>query len=248
MQRRKGELGDPGASSAVLMTPEGTTAGAALSSSAATGSSASTVPNSTSSINANATGVTLRSKRVPGSRATFNLTLNVILLSIAVLVAFVFLFPSHAVDQRSIDIPPGKTVQDFQRKSSQKHRSQEEIEHELRQRIVKQPPKAVVEDRRMSKEATEAMARQPSSWVDGEKKLKQKLKVLYERQQKGLELGVPILTRYVGEDIPAWVGPGVDEKEWRAKVDAKYEEMKEEEKKWIEEMKKIIEKEPPIPY
>ncbi|GAX21250.1 hypothetical protein FisN_1Lh079 [Fistulifera solaris] len=69
------------------------------------------------------------------------------------------------------------------------------------------------------------------SWVEGEKKLKQKLKVLYDRQQQGLDLGVPVLTRYLGEDIPAWPERGKED-DWQKQVDAKYEQMRREEEEW----------------
>ena len=55
-----------------------------------------------------------------------------------------------------------------------------------------------------SMDATEAMLKQDSSWVDGEKKLKKQLKILAERQAQGKDLGVPVLTRWLGDDIPAW--------------------------------------------
>lgn len=91
------------------------------------------------------------------------------------------------------------------------------------------------------KDATASMEQQPSSWVEGEKKLKQKLQVLYERQQQGKDLGVPVLTRWLGEDIPAWPGEGVDVKKWKKQVDAKYKEMAATEMKWRAEMKKLHE-------
>jgi glucose-6-phosphate-specific signal transduction histidine kinase len=66
---------------------------------------------------------------------------------------------------------------------------------------------------------------------------------LAERQAKGLDLGVPILTRYLGEDIPVWVAEGVDEEEWKAKRDARYEEMRKEEEKWREKARKFMQAE-----
>jgi NADH dehydrogenase/NADH:ubiquinone oxidoreductase subunit G len=91
-------------------------------------------------------------------------------------------------------------------------------------------------------EATAAMEQQPSSWVNGEKKLKEKLKILHAKQRKGEELGVPVLTRYLGEDIPAWAGEGVNAEEWRKQVDAKYKEMAEQEKQWRNTMKAMDER------
>lgn len=89
--------------------------------------------------------------------------------------------------------------------------------------------------------ATARMEAQSSKWVDGEKALKKKLQVLYDKQQKGELLGVPVLTRYLGEDIPAWVEPGMDEAEWKQQVDAKYAEMREEEEQWKKDMAKLVE-------
>lgn len=88
--------------------------------------------------------------------------------------------------------------------------------------------------------ATERMKQQPSQWVDGEKKLKQKLKVLAERQAKGEDMGVPILTRYLGEDIPAWAGKDVNVEEWNKAVAAKYAEMRKEEEEWQKRVEKAL--------
>lgn len=82
--------------------------------------------------------------------------------------------------------------------------------------------------------ATERMLQQSSKWVDGEKKLKSKLKELAVLQSQGKELGVPVATRWLGDDIPAWAGEGVDVEQWRKKVDARYAEMRKEEENWIE--------------
>lgn len=81
-------------------------------------------------------------------------------------------------------------------------------------------------------EATLRMLQHSSKWVDGEKKLKDKLKLLAERQAQGKDIGVPVLTRWLGDDIPAWAGEGVDVEEWKKKVADKYAEMREQEVKW----------------
>ena len=91
-----------------------------------------------------------------------------------------------------------------------------------------------------TEEANARMAAQSSSWVDGEKKLKKKLKELQALQKEGKMLGVPVLTRWLGDDFPAWVEPGKSEDEWRAKVDAKYAEMRKEEEQWQKKMKAYI--------
>jgi len=54
-------------------------------------------------------------------------------------------------------------------------------------------------------DATKAMLEQPSSFVDGEKMLKKRLKVLQERQQNGVDVGVKHLTRWQGKDVPVWI-------------------------------------------
>jgi hypothetical protein len=64
---------------------------------------------------------------------------------------------------------------------------------------------------------------------------------LYEKQQKGELLGVPVLTRWLGDDFPAWVTPDMGEKKWRDDVAAKYTEMREEED-WKKQMQKIIDR------
>jgi hypothetical protein len=95
-------------------------------------------------------------------------------------------------------------------------------------------------DRSSSEKASAAMMAQSSKWVDGEKKLKKKLMELYEKQQNGELLGVPVLTRWLGDDFPAWVTPDMDEAQWRKDVEAKYKEMREEEEQWKRDMQRII--------
>eukprot|EP00957_Ditylum_brightwellii_P118700 9053671-Ditylum_brightwellii.AAC.1 len=58
------------------------------------------------------------------------------------------------------------------------------------------------------------MKHQPSSWVDGERKPKKELLELMERQKQGLDKGVPILTRYLGDDVKVWAKEE-EEGEWK---------------------------------
>jgi hypothetical protein len=94
-----------------------------------------------------------------------------------------------------------------------------------------------------SRAASARMESQGSRWVDGEKKLKQKLLELYDQQQQGKYLGVPVLTRWLGDDIPVYVTPDmdVDVEQWKKQVQDKYAEMRREEEEWQKEMAKLIE-------
>lgn len=89
-------------------------------------------------------------------------------------------------------------------------------------------------------DATMKMHEHESRWVDGEKALKEQLKKLAVLQSQGKELGVPALTRYLGEDFPAWAGEGVDRSKWEARRDAKYAEMRAAEDAWNRKIADII--------
>lgn len=87
-------------------------------------------------------------------------------------------------------------------------------------------------------------------WVEGEKALKKNLKVLFDRQAKGQFLAAPVLTRYLGEEIPAYVGTPdskMQEDEWKKLVEAKYQEMREEEEEWQKKMALFVEQQPRNP-
>ena len=81
-----------------------------------------------------------------------------------------------------------------------------------------------------------------STWVDGEKKLKRALQALVERQQRGLDVGVPVLTRYLGDDLPAFYStddPSLNHgiatvDEWHRRIQEKYTAMRNEENRWRE--------------
>jgi hypothetical protein len=89
-------------------------------------------------------------------------------------------------------------------------------------------------------DATKKMHEHESRWVDGEKALKEQLKKLAVLQSQGKELGVPALTRYLGETFPAWAGEGVDRALWEARRDAKYAEMRAAEDEWNRKIADII--------
>jgi hypothetical protein len=78
-----------------------------------------------------------------------------------------------------------------------------------------------------SDEATAAMLEQPSSWVDGEKKLKKSLNKLVELQTQGKLLNATIVTRWLGDDIPHFFGEveGMDEAAWMEEVNKRYAKM-----------------------
>jgi len=116
---------------------------------------------------------------------------------------------------------------------------QEQQQKQQQQESGKEDDETPVSDanlkRSSSDAATARMEAQSSRWVDGEKALKKKLKVLYDQQLKGKYLGVPVLTRYLGEGIPAYVGTPdspMKEDEWKKIVESKYEEMRLEDEDW----------------
>lgn len=147
----------------------------------------------------------------------------VLLLLAAILIAVVAL-----MSPGSITVVERKIAKDV-------YRAEQQVEDWF------QPRRPVVEDRMAAGfDASAAMKRQPSSWVDGEKKLKAKLKVLAERQSQGYDLTVPILTRFLGDDFPAWVEKGDGEEAWKKKRDEEYEKMRNEEIIWKANAKKAM--------
>jgi len=82
-----------------------------------------------------------------------------------------------------------------------------------------------------SPKATATTLRQPSSWVDGEKRLKEELSKLQKMQDEGVDLGAKVLTRWLGDSIPAWATKE-DEPGWKRKVDARMAELRTIEKKF----------------
>mmetsp|Transcript_13693 Transcript_13693/g.20854 ORF Transcript_13693/g.20854 Transcript_13693/m.20854 type:complete len:203 (+) Transcript_13693:148-756(+) len=125
-----------------------------------------------------------------------------------------------------------------------------ELESDVQEQFLnnfgeQKPPQLHVEeqsetDPASSLHATRIMEKQTSQWVEGEKKLKEALKKLMERQKEGKDLGVPILTRWLGDDFPAWPQEGESPEEWEEKRKAKYEEMKKEEEAWRKKVRTEI--------
>jgi hypothetical protein len=174
---------------------------------------------------------TLERKLHGKSRTTGHRVILVLVLFTSILLLVMLFFPSQVMD---VEEATAKKTKDFMNNVLEREREMEKQVGDMLHSHEKSKSVLTNED------ASERMKKQPSSWVDGEKKLKQKLKVLLERQKQGKDLGVPVLTRYLGEDIPAWPGEGVDRDEWQKRVDGKYKEMAETEKQWRVEMKQKL--------
>ena len=93
---------------------------------------------------------------------------------------------------------------------------------------------------RTTEAAAAAMLAQPSTFIDGEKKLKIELRKLKERQAKGMDRGVKTLTQWLGDDIPVWTSKE-NEDEWTRKVERRKAEMKEEDEKFWAKVKDHVE-------
>ena len=188
----------------------------------------------------------LSGRRMPrrgrGSMTSGTFVIVVSLVACLIVGTAMYFFPSQVQD---VEMTTAKKTKDLVNNA---YNLEQEMEKQVgeflhHKPVIKSDGKRQQKVSFTAEDASKAMAKQPSSWVDGEKKLKRKLQVLFERQKQGKDLGVPVLTRYLGEDFPAWPGEGgMDEKEWRAQVDAKYKEMAEEEMKWRQEMKKMDER------
>ena len=88
--------------------------------------------------------------------------------------------------------------------------------------------------------AAAAMLAQPSTFVDGEKKLKIELRKLKERQAKGMDRGIMTLTQWLGDDIPVWTSKE-NEDEWTRKVEQRKAELKDEDDKFWAKVKDHVE-------
>jgi hypothetical protein len=205
---------------------------------AAIGSTGTSAPNKILGASSPRLGRTSSRDSLPQRNVEFCST-RVLLVVAALVTAATYMFPA---DVRSVE--------------HQAYQAEQELEREMFdwwQKGEHKPPVPMKADAmemdtdsiplRSKETATEAMLQQDSKWVDGEKKLKQKLKVLAARQAEGKDLGVPVLTRYLGEEMPAWAGEGVNVDEWQKKVAAKYDEMRVEEEEWKKEMQVIIDRE-----
>jgi hypothetical protein len=92
------------------------------------------------------------------------------------------------------------------------------------------------------------MRQQSSKWVDSEKKLKVALQVLVDRQAQGKDLGVPVLTRYLGDEVPVFysaddasLNKGINTvEEWNTIIQQKYDEMRRDENQWREMISNTI--------
>lgn len=169
------------------------------------------------------------------SKSKVNPAILIVCVAGAIVALSWYLFPSETYNVEQ------KLEQEAEYVGHRMAQAEHKVEDWFHQQQQGQVPAGNPSDRSASDAATARMMAQSSKWVDGEKALKRQLKKLVEQQEKGENLGVPVLTRYLGEDFPAWVTADMDEEEWKKKVAAKYKEMDEEEEAWIVEMNKVIE-------
>lgn len=149
---------------------------------------------------------------------------NCILIIVAIILTLAsYLMPSHHQAGRMEQ----QILSTEQRVLEQAYQTEQSLEQELNGMFHHHNPATTANAASVRMEQ-----QQNSRWVDGEKKLKAKLKELAALQAAGKEIGVPVATRWLGDDIPVWAGTGVDVDEWRKKVDARYAEMREEEEEW----------------
>jgi hypothetical protein len=106
------------------------------------------------------------------------------------------------------------------------------------------PPIPQDQHEQLSSLSSERSSESTYSWVAGEQKLKQALKVLADRQVRGLDLGVPVLTRWLGEDLPAWPDGTISREEWQLEVDERYAKMQQEETLWRKRMGELLQASP----
>lgn len=165
------------------------------------------------------------------SRGNPGRLLTILLLAAFIMALSTILFPNEL---RQVEDTTAQTTKEFVNNAYR-------VEQKVEDWIVQQQHPQFGGSNEKHEDATGAMQHQESSWVDGEKRLKEKLKILAERQNKGLDVGVPVLTRYLGEDFPAWADKD-SEAEWQKKVDAKYAEMAKEEERWRESVRVAMER------
>jgi hypothetical protein len=186
-----------------------------------------------------AAGITRRGR---SKRSSTNHQLALLLITICILLGTISILSPSTVEraEQQAASTTKELVHDV-------YVAEQQMEHSVDQWLhpQQQPPPEILHENVAEKQASiqdasEAMKRQPSSWVDGEKKLKQKLKELVKRQAQGKDLGVPILTRWLGEDMPVWLEQGQDEAAWNKKRQERYDEMKREEEAWRKEVRKYL--------
>jgi len=161
----------------------------------------------------------------------------ILLLIAAVLTTLTYLFPegTEPVTVEGVEREAAHLAQRVREAEQELEREMYELfQREEHGAKMPQVPDYEVND------ATRRMLGQPSKWVDGEKELKKKLKVLAERQSRGLDLGVPVLTRHI-EGLPAWPDGTISEDEWKQKVADAYAEMRKADREWQARAAAVVE-------
>jgi hypothetical protein len=132
------------------------------------------------------------------------------------------------------------------------YETEQQIEHDVMDWLSSKQDTNEIDNTILEYRPTDAdlrMQQQSSKWVDSEKKLKIALKVLVDRQAKGIDLGVPVLTRWLGDDMPVFystddstLNMGMTLDEWNKQIEQRYEQMRIEEDHWRQMITKTLDK------
>jgi hypothetical protein len=165
------------------------------------------------------------SRRPPSTASGFSTVCLVIVAAILTLLTYFSSGPSSKEAANVVD---------------QAYKVEQELEREMTEYwqgpgAIKPPVHEALHPHLVDMDPSERMKLHSSKWVDGEKKLKKALQVLKDRQEQGLDLGLPVLTRWLGEDIPAFVTKDKEE-EWKKTVADEYVRMRKEEEEWRKEI------------
>lgn len=145
-----------------------------------------------------------------------------------------------------IGISKTKSLKEFAPETSKTSSNQKTPNHPISHQILEEPlmggmlPQTPT-NHRTTEEATNAMMKQPSSWVDGEQKLRKELSKLQQQQLQVKEnLDLTVSTRWLGENTPHYPTSSNDEEAWKKIVDPILKEISDRAKQEDQKRKDLL--------